>query len=251
MRETVEKACAIARYTAEDPYAGLVEPEALARDIPDLDLDHPWALTPEQAIELARRCEAAGLRGGLAHHQFRRRLGQQPAPHRRVRQLAWFSRRRSPAPATPSAARSSRSRARRCSATTGTPPRVTPADSKRRSHRPHRRRARGGATGLAQAVDAQGAGRCSRRKWRAACSGISSARSAARASTARRRSCWMRPGKQVFPDFPADARASAHPQGARQRPFDDEGAATHDRDLVRDGVLKVTCSAAIRRASSA
>src|SRR6185312_10721965 len=47
VRETVEKACAIARYTAEDPYAGLVEPEALAIEIPELDLDHPWALTPE------------------------------------------------------------------------------------------------------------------------------------------------------------------------------------------------------------
>ncbi|HEY0767926.1 MAG TPA: metalloprotease PmbA [Steroidobacteraceae bacterium] len=61
VRETVTKACAIARYTAEDPYAGLVEPEALAREIPDLDLDHPWDLAPERAIELARECEAAGL----------------------------------------------------------------------------------------------------------------------------------------------------------------------------------------------
>ena len=61
VRETVEKACAIARYTAEDPYAGLVEPEALARAIPDLDLDHAWDLAPERAIELARECEAAGL----------------------------------------------------------------------------------------------------------------------------------------------------------------------------------------------
>jgi PmbA protein len=59
--ETVGKACAIARYTAEDSYAGLIEPEALARDIPDLDLDHPWDLAPERAIELARECEAAGL----------------------------------------------------------------------------------------------------------------------------------------------------------------------------------------------
>ena len=59
--ETVGKASAIARYTAEDPYAGLIEPEALARDIPDLDLDHAWDVTPERAIELARACEAAGL----------------------------------------------------------------------------------------------------------------------------------------------------------------------------------------------
>lgn len=61
VRATVEKACAIARYTAEDPYAGLIEPEALARDIPDLDLDHPWGLAAETAIEMARRCERAGM----------------------------------------------------------------------------------------------------------------------------------------------------------------------------------------------
>jgi PmbA protein len=60
VRATVEKACAIARYTAEDPYAGLLEPEYLARDIPDLDLDHPWGLGAEDAIEIARRCEGAG-----------------------------------------------------------------------------------------------------------------------------------------------------------------------------------------------
>jgi PmbA protein len=60
VRATVEKACAIARYTAEDPYAGLVEPEYLARDIPDLDLDHPWSLAAEDAIAIARRCEQAG-----------------------------------------------------------------------------------------------------------------------------------------------------------------------------------------------
>jgi PmbA protein len=61
VRQTVEKACAIARFTTEDPYAGLIEAEALAREIPDLDLDYPWELAPERAIELARECEAAGL----------------------------------------------------------------------------------------------------------------------------------------------------------------------------------------------
>ena len=60
VRATVAKACTIARYTAEDPYAGLLEPEYLARDIPDLDLDHPWGLAAEEAIEIARRCEQAG-----------------------------------------------------------------------------------------------------------------------------------------------------------------------------------------------
>jgi len=57
---TVAKACTIARYTAEDPYSGLADADMLARDIPDLDLDHEWAIEPADAVELARRCEAAG-----------------------------------------------------------------------------------------------------------------------------------------------------------------------------------------------
>ncbi len=58
---TVDKALAIARYTAEDDCAGLADADLLARDIPDLDLYHPWDLPVEGAIELARACEAAAL----------------------------------------------------------------------------------------------------------------------------------------------------------------------------------------------
>jgi PmbA protein len=60
IRETVQKACAIARYTGEDDCSGLADPEELARDPPALPLDFPWDLEPDQAIELAQRCEAAG-----------------------------------------------------------------------------------------------------------------------------------------------------------------------------------------------
>jgi PmbA protein len=61
LRETVAKACTIARFTAEDPCAGLADPETLARDIPDLDLSHPWDLSPEQACAMAIACEAAAM----------------------------------------------------------------------------------------------------------------------------------------------------------------------------------------------
>ncbi len=61
IRDTVDKAVTIARYTAEDEFAGLPDPELLARDIPDLDLYHPWDLSAEEAVELARACEAAAL----------------------------------------------------------------------------------------------------------------------------------------------------------------------------------------------
>ena len=59
IRETVGAACAIAKYTAEDPCAGLADAERMAARIPDLDLFHPWELSAERAIELAAECEAA------------------------------------------------------------------------------------------------------------------------------------------------------------------------------------------------
>ena len=58
VRDTVRAACTIAKYTAADPFAGLADPARLARDIPDLDLYHPWALTVDAAIERAQECEA-------------------------------------------------------------------------------------------------------------------------------------------------------------------------------------------------
>jgi len=61
IRATVDKALAIARYTAEDPAAGLADPDRLARTWPDLDLYHPWDLPVERAIEIARDTEAAAL----------------------------------------------------------------------------------------------------------------------------------------------------------------------------------------------
>ncbi len=59
LKETVRAACRIARYTAEDPCAGLADPDLMARDYPDLDLDHPWDLSAEEAVALAVDCEAA------------------------------------------------------------------------------------------------------------------------------------------------------------------------------------------------
>lgn len=56
---TVQAACDIARYTSEDEYAGLADASRLAKVIPDLDLHHPWGISAEQAIEVAKECEAA------------------------------------------------------------------------------------------------------------------------------------------------------------------------------------------------
>jgi PmbA protein len=61
LRETGSKAWSIARFTAEDPCAGLADPDTLATKIPDLALSHPWDITPERACELALECEAAAM----------------------------------------------------------------------------------------------------------------------------------------------------------------------------------------------
>ncbi|MDI6750952.1 MAG: metalloprotease PmbA [Pseudomonadota bacterium] len=64
LKATVEAALSIARFTAEDDAAGLPEAEWLAtpqQAALDLDLYHPWALPIEQAIDRARRTEAAAF----------------------------------------------------------------------------------------------------------------------------------------------------------------------------------------------
>ncbi|MFM9879619.1 MAG: metalloprotease PmbA [Burkholderiaceae bacterium] len=59
--QTVQAAYDIARFTAEDPLAGLPDLDDVVVVQPDLDLFHPWALTPERAAELSLACEAAAL----------------------------------------------------------------------------------------------------------------------------------------------------------------------------------------------
>jgi PmbA protein len=60
IRTTIEQACAIARHTEADPFAGLADPERMARAFPEFDLWHPWALEADAAVELGLACEQAG-----------------------------------------------------------------------------------------------------------------------------------------------------------------------------------------------
>ncbi len=61
IRETVAAALAIARHASQDEFAGLADATLMARELPDLDLYHPWSITPEQAIEQALSCESAAF----------------------------------------------------------------------------------------------------------------------------------------------------------------------------------------------
>jgi PmbA protein len=61
LQTTVEAAYNIARFTAEDDCAGLPEASLLEMHPKDLKLCYPWLVTTEDAVELARRCEAAAF----------------------------------------------------------------------------------------------------------------------------------------------------------------------------------------------
>ena len=205
-------------------------PRPAGARVPDLDLFHPWDLPVDEAIELARALRGRGLRG---------RSARSPTPKGRGVSTQQSSSSRPTASASPAAIRRSRhyiscavdrrARAARCSATTGTPRRATPRDlaaARRSGATPAQRAA--GAPAAPQAEDDARCRCCSRRRWPAACSATSSARSAAAACTASPRSCstaWAsrcsRRRSQISeqPHLPERARAAA--------PFDDDGVATH------------------------
>ena len=236
VRETVGKACAIARYTAEDPYAGLVEPEALAREIPDLDLDHPWALTPEAAIELARGCESEGLavdprvsnsEGASVNSQrhtgvYANSLGFLAGYSSTSHSLSctliaqdgddmqrdyWWSVARNQAELD-SAALIGRTAGERALARLG---------------------ARRLQTRRAPVAYAPEMARGLFRHFIGAISGPSQYRKSSFLLDAA--------GEQVFPAFISMHERPHIPRGLASSPFDQEGAATHDRELVRAGVL--------------
>ncbi|RLA12731.1 MAG: metalloprotease PmbA [Gammaproteobacteria bacterium] len=61
IRKTVEAACNIAKYTSEDPCTGLADADLLADQFVELDLYHPWGISPEQVVDLVLECENAAL----------------------------------------------------------------------------------------------------------------------------------------------------------------------------------------------
>jgi PmbA protein len=66
LQETASKALSIARFTTEDEYAGLADEDLMAREVPDLDLYHPWELSIDSAEALGLEAEDAAR-----HHDAR------------------------------------------------------------------------------------------------------------------------------------------------------------------------------------
>ena len=60
LEATVDQACAIARFTEEDPAAGLADADLMARQLRDFDQWHPWDVDADDAIALALAAEQRG-----------------------------------------------------------------------------------------------------------------------------------------------------------------------------------------------
>jgi len=237
VRETVEKACAIARYTAADPYAGLVEPEALAREILDLDLDHPWDLSPEAAIELARQCEAAGR---AVDARITNSDGSSVSSHRHTGVygnshgfLAGFSATSHFLSCGLVAQQDGQMQRDAWYTTARDPVELEPAELI-------------GRIAGARAIARLGARKLTTRKAPVAFT-PEMARGlfkhfvgAIRGASQYRKSSFLLDAakQQVFPTFLQMCERPHIPKALASSPFDEEGAATHDRDLVCDGVLQ-------------
>ncbi len=237
IRESVAAACRIARHASEDPAAGLADPELLAREVPDLDLYHPWEIGVDQAAEIARSCEDAaravdprihnsegatlftqrssfvygnthGFVGGYPttrHSLSCAVLAQQDGEMQRD---YWYdSNRLSSALDEPSAIgrkAAQRTRARLGGRRLGT--RTCPV--------------------LFRAEIAP--------------SLLRSLFGAIRGHAVYRKSTFLldQVGTQIFPDWVGVTEDPLLPRGQASAPFDNEGVATHYRELVSDGVLR-------------
>ncbi len=237
LEDTVEAACTIARNTSPDEYSGLLEPQYLATEIPDLDLYHPWDITPEEAIERAIACEnearaldkritnsdgtmlhtysgssvygnSNGFLGGCdsSTHSIDCTLIAEQDGH--MQRDGWYSRRRD-FNELDEFAGVGREAARRCVARLG---------ARRLSTRQ-----------VPVVYEAP-----------AAASLFSAFIGAISGGALYRRSSFLldKKGEQVFPGFMQISERPHIKKGIGSAPFDDEGMATRDRDIVSDGILQ-------------
>jgi PmbA protein len=235
--ETVHKALSIASFTAADDCAGLADAELMAREIPDLSLSHPWEVTPEEAIEIARSCEAAAL---ATDSRVRNSEGASLGTHRGVRLyanshgfLGGFE---------------STGHSVSC-AVIGVAGEEMQRDHWYTTARDWRDLEEAGAVGRRSAE--RTAARLGSQKLTTRRAPVlfsaETARglfghflAAIRGGSQYRKSSFLlgAAGQQVFPQFLQILERPHIPKGQASTAFDNEGVATHDRDLVRDGVLQ-------------
>ena len=234
--QTVTKACTIARYTASDECAGLADADAMAKEFPDLELDHPWAIEPEQAIEIARACEAAGL---AVDARLKNSEGASLSTHRGVRVFGNTHGFLSGFPST------SHSLSCALVAQSGSDMQRDQWYSVARDAQDLQPGEAIGRCAGERAVARLGAQRLGTRKAPVLFSS-DMARGlyahfigAIRGASQYRRASFLldSAGQQVFPNFIQLQERPHLPRALASGAFDSEGVATRDRELVSDGVL--------------
>lgn len=237
IERTIEHACTIARHTEEDPANGLPDADRLAREPLELDLWHPWDVSPEEAIRIGVEIEDAGrgvdarignsegatVQSGaslLAHANSLGFCGRERATHHSLscaliaqdaggmQRDYWYDTQRSAADFGDAAAIGRRA-AERALARLG---------------------ARAIATRECPVLFAPPVARGL----------IGHFLSAASGGALYRRASFLldHAGKAVFPDFVDIAERPHIPRGHGSSAFDAEGVATRDSELVRGGVLE-------------
>ncbi len=237
LREAVTKACTFANFTAADEHAGLADAELMAQDPPDLDLAHDWHLQSDAAIDYAIECEDAarsfdkritnsegatinssgGVRVYANSHGF---LGGYRKTSHSISCVVigeadgdmerdyWYS-------------------AARDAADLETPARIGAIAAERTVRRLGARKVK---TGNAPVLFAPEVAR----------GFIGHAIGAIAGGAQYRRSSFLlnAAGEQIFPEFMQIQERPHIPKGMASAPYDAEGVATKDREIVTDGVLQ-------------
>jgi PmbA protein len=237
VRTMVAKACSIATFTARDEYAGLADAADMARDVPDLDLYHPWQLTPEAAIAMATACEAAGM---AVDARLTNSEGASVSTHRGVRVYGNSHGFLAGYPST--------SHSISCVLL------AQDGDDMQRDYWYTSSRAPEGLDDLQQvgrragqrAIARLGARQITTRKAPVLFAAdiargfFGHLVAAVRGSSQYRKSSFLldAAGSQVLPQFVQMQERPHLPRAMASSPFDAEGVTTRDRELVRDGVLQ-------------
>ena len=236
VRATVAKACSIARFTAEDAASGLADAALMARGPQSLDLSHPWSITADRAIEIAKSCEAAAL-------GFDSRINNSEGASLGTHQgLHVYGNTHGFVGGYPTT-----SHTLSCVVLAGTGEDMQ-RDYWYSSSRDWRELEQAEAIGRESArrtIARLGPRKLSTRRASVlfvpeiARGLIGHFVAAIRGSSQYRQSSFLlnSVGQQVFPAGFSIAERPHIPKGMGSAPFDDEGVATHDRELVADGVL--------------
>jgi len=237
LQASVEAALSIARFTAEDDCAGLPDAGLLATRSMDLDLFHPWDISVESAIELARRCEQAAFDvSPLVKNSEGASISAQTSHFVSANSLGFMG-----------GFATSRHYVS-CSVIAGEGDEMQRDDwyATRRNAAEFPDTARIGDYAARRALARLGSRKLKTRKCPVifeaplAAGLIGSFVHAISGGSLYRKTSFLVDslGRQVFPDFVQISERPHIRRGFASTPFDDDGVATHDREVVTDGVLQ-------------